>query len=129
MPSLQELRQETHELDEQILDLIHRRTELGRQIMDLKRQQGMELYDEAHIRDLLQWAESEARKRGISPKILKNIYSELVELRMERELREASKTPDEPAPGAKSGAQAPKALKAIGELAGKMEKELRRVRK
>lgn len=91
MATLEELRDETRRIDQQLLELITRRTALGEEMAELKRQRGAELYDEAHIREVLKTAKEWAKRSGLDAKALQEVFNLLIEMRMERELRKASK--------------------------------------
>lgn len=91
MPTLQEIREETRKIDQQLLELIARRTALGDQIAELKRQSGKELYDEGHIEEVLRSAKEWARKHDLDPKALQEVFNALIEMRMEKELRRAAR--------------------------------------
>ncbi len=91
MPTLQEIREETRNIDRQLLELIARRTAFGDQIAELKRQSGRELYDEGHIEEVLQSAKQWAREHNLDPKALQEVFNTLIEMRMQRELRKAAR--------------------------------------
>lgn len=91
MATLPEIREETRKIDQQLLDLITRRTLLGDQISELKRQSGKELYDEGHIEEVLKTAKEWARKHDLDPKALQEVFNTLIEMRMEKELRKAAR--------------------------------------
>jgi len=87
METLEDVRSETRKIDDQLIELIIRRTELGEKTIELKRKQKIELYDERHILEVLRRAEEEAKRKGIDPKLLKKIFEILIEMRMTKELR------------------------------------------
>jgi chorismate mutase len=87
METLEDVRSETRKIDDQLIELIIRRTELGEKTIELKRKQKIELYDERHILEVLRRAEEEAKRKGIDPKLLKKIFEILIEMRMMKELR------------------------------------------
>ena len=87
METLEDIRSETRKIDDQLIELIFKRTELGEKALELKRKQKLELYDEKHILEVLRRAEDEAKKRGLDPKLLKKIFETLIEMRMTKELR------------------------------------------
>ena len=87
METLEDIRSETRKIDDQLIELIFKRTELGEKALELKRKQKLELYDEKHIFEVLRRAEDEAKKRGLDPKLLKKIFETLIEMRMTKELR------------------------------------------
>lgn len=92
MATLQELRDETRRIDEQLLELIGRRTAMGHAIAELKRQKGMELYDEEHIREVLQMARDAAKRHRLHSKSLQQIFDILIEMRMHQELEDVGET-------------------------------------
>lgn len=87
METLEDIRNETKKIDEQLIELIIMRTELGEKAIELKKRQKVELYDERRILEVLRMAEEEAKKKGIDPKLLKKIFEILIEMRMTKELR------------------------------------------
>ncbi|MEM3086125.1 MAG: chorismate mutase [Halobacteria archaeon] len=92
MATLEELREETRRIDRQLLELIAKRTTMGHTIVELKRQKGMELYDEAHIREVLQMARDYAKKNRLHSKSLQQIFDILIEMRMHQELEDVGQS-------------------------------------
>lgn len=88
MPTLEELREETRRIDQQLLELIAKRTAMGHAITELKRQSGKELYDEAHIREVMQMARDYAKKNRLHSKSLQQIFDILIGMRMHQELED-----------------------------------------
>lgn len=107
MPTLEELREETRRIDQQLLELIAKRTAMSHAITELKRKSGKELYDEGHIREVLQMVRDYAKKNRLHSKSLQQIFDILIEMRMHQELEDMGHTLEAsaggPAPPAEPG--------------------------
>ncbi|KUO51212.1 MAG: hypothetical protein APF76_17135 [Desulfitibacter sp. BRH_c19] len=77
-PSLQNLRQEVDVLDEQIIEMLGRRTRIVKRIGDFKASIG-EVHDPKREEWILEKLSSVAEQKGFSPTVTKDIYKTLFE--------------------------------------------------
>src|SRR5262245_42490111 len=78
MNSLEDLRRRINELDRQILELVGKRQEIGREVARAKRSTGQATRDYNREREVLLAAREAARQYGIAPQLAENILRLLI---------------------------------------------------
>lgn len=83
--SLKEVRARIEKLDNQILDLIEKRTALAKDVLDAKKALGMAINDEEQIKMVLDRAAIAATERGLDGEEVKRIFEILIKMNVERQ--------------------------------------------
>lgn len=78
MSSLEDLRGRINDLDQQILQLVGKRQEIGREVARVKRATGQATRDYNREREVLLAAREAARQHGIAPQLAENILRLLI---------------------------------------------------
>lgn len=75
--TLEELRREIDELDQEILKILVRRVDVVKQIGELKNEQGMSIVDEARKEEVLQSITKRAKIFHLSEEFVKKLFKEI----------------------------------------------------
>ena len=82
---LKDVRAEIQKIDDQIIELIAKRTGLAEKVLDAKKRGRVEINDEEQNRAVLKRAVEAATERGMDAGAVKRIYEVLIEMSIERQ--------------------------------------------
>ncbi|MDI6859023.1 MAG: chorismate mutase [Methanocellales archaeon] len=82
---LKDVRAEIQKIDDQIIELMAKRTGLAEKVLDAKRKERVEINDEEQNRAVLKRAVEVATERGMDAGAVKRIYEVLIEMSIERQ--------------------------------------------
>ncbi|MDI6639592.1 MAG: chorismate mutase [Methanocellales archaeon] len=82
---LKDVRAEIQKIDDQIIELMAKRTGLAEKVLDAKRKERVEINDEEQNRAVLKRAVEAATERGMDAGAVKRIYEVLIEMSIERQ--------------------------------------------
>ncbi|MBU2617210.1 MAG: chorismate mutase [Euryarchaeota archaeon] len=82
---LKDVRAEIQKIDDQIIELMAKRTGLAEKVLDAKKEERVEINDEEQNRAVLKRAVEAATERGMDAGAVKRIYEVLIEMSIERQ--------------------------------------------
>ena len=82
---LKDVRAEIQKIDDQIIELMAKRTGLAEKVLDAKKRGRVEINDEEQNRAVLKRAVEAATERGMDAGAVKRIYEVLIEMSIERQ--------------------------------------------
>lgn len=83
--SFDQLRQQIDENDKQIIALLAHRQELAAEVAHLKKISGKKIFDPKREKEVLDQAQKNAQKKGVDPKLVRKIFTELMKASREQQ--------------------------------------------
>ena len=79
MSGMPPLRKQIDEIDRQIIGLLAERFKIVSSVVEVKRAEGLEVRIPARIEEVLQNAVAEARRTGVSERLVHTLWQEIIE--------------------------------------------------
>ncbi len=82
---LKEVRERIAELDNQLIDLIEKRTNLAKEVLEAKKAEGKAINDEQQNKVVLNRVANAAMERGLDGEQVKKIFEILIQMNIDRQ--------------------------------------------